>query len=176
MSCVILYKSKYGATERYAGMLAGALGCSASEIDRVDAAQLSAADSVGFAGGIYAGGISGMSRFLKLLPSLGGKRLCVLCVGASPYDESALAELRQRCKGLPADVPLFYARGAWDEEAMSLKDRTLCKLLQKMVAKQPEGACEPWMRELLGAMGQKRDWVSEDYLPPVLNYLKGTEK
>ena len=163
MSCVILYKSKYGATERYAGMLAGALGCSASEIDRADAAQLSAADSVGFAGGIYAGGISGMSRFLKLLPSLGGKRLCVLCVGASPY-------------GLPADVPLFYARGAWDEEAMSLKDRTLCKLLQKMVAKQPEGACEPWMRELLGAMGQKRDWVSEDYLPPVLNYLKGTEK
>ena len=68
-------------------------------------------------------------------------------------------------------MPLFYARGAWDESVMSFKDRTMCKLLQKMVARQPEQT-EPWMRELLAAMGQKRDWVSAGQLQPLLEYIR----
>lgn len=83
------------------------------------------------------------------------------------------AQLRGRCRALDENVPLFYARGAWDEEKMSLKDRTMCALLQKMVAKRPSEETEPWMRELLGAMGQKRDWVSGEYLTPLLEYMRG---
>ena len=82
--------------------------------------------------------MAGWSKFAKLLPALEGLRTALLCVGASPYDGKALAALRERCKGLPENVPLFYARGAWDESVMSFKDRTMCKLLQKMVARQPE--------------------------------------
>ena len=94
-------------------------------------------------------------------------------MGAWPYDEGAIAQLRGRCRALDENVPLFYARGAWDEEKMSLKDRMMCALLQKMVAKRPPEETEPWMRELLGAMGQKRDWVSGEYLTPLLEYMRG---
>lgn len=64
-------------------------------------------------------------------------------------------------------------RGAWDEEKLSLKDRAMCALLQKMSANQPPEETETWLRELLGAMGQKRDWVSTEYLTPLLEYMNG---
>ena len=159
---VIIYKSKYGATARYAALLSEMLGGEALEAGAAGAGALEGADTVIFAG---------MDRFRRLLPALTGRRLALLCVGALPYDEKALAALRTRCSGLPEDVPLFYARGAWDESRMGLKDRAMCRLLQKMVAKQPPEQCEPWMRELLSAMGQKRDWVSADYLAPLLAYV-----
>ena len=168
---VIIYKSKYGATARYAALLSEMLGGEALEAGAASAGALEGADTVIFAGGVYAGGVAGMDRFRRLLPALTGRRLALLCVGASPYDEKALATLRARCSGLPEDVPLFYARGAWDESRMGLKDRAMCMLLQKMVAKQPPEQCEPWMRELLSAMGEKRDWVSADYLAPLLAYV-----
>ena len=56
--------------------------------------------------------------------------------GASPYDEKAVADVKaQNLKEELKDIPLFYGRGAWDEEAMSLPDRMLCRMLQKAVAK-----------------------------------------
>lgn len=57
-------------------------------------------------------------------------------MGASPYDEKAVADVKaQNLKEELKDIPLFYGRGAWDEEAMSLPDRMLCRMLQKAVAK-----------------------------------------
>ena len=53
------------------------------------------------------------------------------------------------------NIPAFYGRGAWDEENMTLKDRALCKLLQKAVAKKPPDTYEPWMQALMNALGQK---------------------
>ena len=117
---VIIYKSKYGATARYAALLSEMLGGEALEAGAASAGALEGADTVIFAGGVYAGGVAGMDRFRRLLPALTGRRLALLCVGASPYDEKALAALRARCSGLPEDVPLFYARGAWDESRMGL--------------------------------------------------------
>ncbi|HIS45934.1 MAG TPA: flavodoxin [Candidatus Scatomorpha merdigallinarum] len=170
---LILYKSKYGASRRYAALLAERLGCEALELDKAGEATLRGKGTVILAAGVYAGGIAGLSKFAKLLRAVPGVRAAVLAVGASPYDEKALRELRERSKALPGSVPLFYARGAWDEEAMSFKDRTMCKMLQKMVAKQDPGSTEPWMCELLAAMGEKRDWVDAEYLKPLLEYIEG---
>lgn len=173
MRITVLYKSKYGASARYASMLAEALGTEAQELDRAGAAALSGCERAVFVGGVYAGGVAGLQKFAKLLSGGSMGRAAVLCVGASPYDEGAIAQLRGRCRALDESVPLFYARGAWDEDKMSLKDRTMCALLQKMVAKRPPEETEPWMRELLGARGQKRDWVSGEYLTPLLEYMRG---
>ena len=56
---------------------------------------------------------------------------------------------------------MFYCRGAWDEEKMKFGDRTLCKMLQKAVAKQNPDEYEPWQKALMCAVGQKCDCVSD---------------
>ena len=67
----------------------------------------------------------------------------------------------------------FYCRGAWNEEEMSLKDRTLCRMLQKAVARQDPATYEPWQKALMCAVGQKGDWTDRKYIEPILEYVQG---
>ena len=54
---------------------------------------------------------------------------------------------------------------------MSFTDRTLCKMLQKSVAKKDPSAYEPWMTALMCAVGQKCDWTDKKYLEPLIRYI-----
>ena len=67
---------------------------------------------------------------------------------------------------------MFYGRGAWDEEKMTFKDKTLCKMLQKVVAKQDPKTYEPWQKALMSAVGQKCDWTEKKYLQPLLEWIE----
>lgn len=98
--------------------------------------------------------------------------MIIFSVGASPYDEKALNQIKQHnLKDELQHVPFFYFRGAWDEEAMSFKDRTLCKLLQKAIGKKDPSTYEPWMAALMSAVGQKCDWTDKKYLAPILEQI-----
>ncbi len=61
--------------------------------------------------------------------------------------------------------------GAWDESKMKFVDRTLCKILQRSVAKKDPETYEPWMRALMCAVGQTCDWTDKKYLAPLVDYL-----
>ena len=94
-------------------------------------------------------------------------------VGASPYDEKALAEIKaHNLKEDLKDIPVFYGRGAWDEASMTLSDRTMCRMLQKAVAKKDPSEYEPWMSALMCAAGETCDWTDRKYLEPLLLYLR----
>lgn len=170
---LILYKSKYGASRAYAAMLAGELSCEAKDLTACPRLDPAPWERIIFVGGIYASGLPGLTLLRKRCPDLDPGKLAVLCVGASPFDERALDELRKRClpKGWEA-VPLFYGRGAWDEDKMTWTDRALCGLLQKAVAKKSPEALEPWMEALLSARGQAHDWTDPRYLEPLLAYIR----
>ena len=109
----------------------------------------------------------------KNINKLRNKKIAILCVGASPYDESAFAEIKaHNLTDDLKDIPLFYGRGAWDESKMKFVDRTLCKMLQKSVAKKNPDTYEPWMKALMCASGQSCDWTDEKYLLPLIDYLE----
>ena len=55
---------------------------------------------------------------------------------------------------------------------MTFKDRTLCKMLQKLVAKKDPNTYEPWMKALMSTIGEKCDWTNKEYLKPLLIYIK----
>lgn len=173
---LIIYQSKYGSTKAYAGLLAEALKCDVIPANQCGKARLAPYDCIVFAGPLYAGGIAGIACLKKNWEAIRGKKAAVFCVGASPYEEKALEEMRKRSlKGVLTDIPLFYGRGAWDESKMSWKDRTLCKLLQKAVQKQPPSSYEPWQEALIQAMGKTCSWVDKRYLQPLLSYINSPE-
>lgn len=174
---VILYRSKYGATAKYVQMLREALSCDTFELDHYHGRAIGTYDHVIFAGGIYASGIAGLKDLRKKYNGSDHQNLIIFCVGASPFEEKALAEIKARnLKADWSDVPLFYGRGAWDESKMTLKDRTLCKMLQKAVSKADPNTCEPWMKALLSAVGQSCDWTDRAYLVPLLNHLNAGQR
>ncbi len=126
-----------------------------------------------FCGGIYASRIAGLPFLKKNIDKLKNKKVAVLCVGASPYDESAFAEIRaHNLTGDLKNISLFYGRGAWNESKMNFVDRTLRKMLLKSVAKKDPSTYEPWMKALMNARGQNCDWTDRKYLAPLLDYLQ----
>ena len=64
MSGIILYKSKYGSTKKYAGWLANETGFELVETDKADIHRVCQYDTIILGGGVYASGIAGIS-FLK---------------------------------------------------------------------------------------------------------------
>lgn len=169
---LILYRSKYGASARYAAMLEAA--ADVRPLADWRRADLASYDALALIGGVYAGGVSGLSEFRRCLRRFRGKRAAVFCVGASPPCPEALSALRARClRGGPAGLEVFYGRGAWDPARMTRRDRLLCRMLQASLAKRPPADLEPWMRALLEAGDQPRDWTDPADLAPLLAYLRG---
>ena len=54
---------------------------------------------------------------------------------------------------------------------MTFNYRTLCRMLQKAVAKKNPEEYEPWEKVLMCAVGQKCDWTDRAYLDPILDYI-----
>ena len=141
---IILYQSKYGATKKYAQWIQEETGFACVETKCATVKMLEEYDTIVLGGGVYASGIAGFSFLKKNIDKLETKKIAVFCVGASPYDEKAIAQIRElHFKDKLSNIPLFYCRGAWDEDAMKFGDRTLCKMLQKAVAKQDPNTFEP---------------------------------
>lgn len=173
---IILYQSKYGATKKYVDWLVEETGYDCMETKDAKVRQLQNYDVIVLGGGVYASGIAGFHFLKKNISSLSDKKIAVFAVGASPYDEKAIMQAREmHFKDALSDIPSFYCRGAWDEEKMTFGHRTLCRMLQKAVAKQDPAEYEPWQKALLSAVGQKHDWTDKKYLEPLLKYLKELE-
>ena len=149
----------------------GLLAQTSPEYSKV--AKLLNYDVIILGGGVYASGIAGLQFLKKNIGQLTDKKIVVFAVGASPYDEKAIQQVRElHFKDTLSNIPLFYCRGAWDEEKMKFTDRTLCKMLQKAVAKQNPNEYEPWQKALMCAVGQKCDWTDKSYLEPLLKYIE----
>ena len=71
-----------------------------------------------------------------------------------------------------SDIPVFYCRGAWDMEAMSFKDRTLCNLLKKAVAKKEPADYEIWEKALMATGENRCDWTDKKYIEPIIEYIQ----
>lgn len=172
MNGIILYQSKYGATKKYAEWISGETGFSCIETKKAKIGEIQKYDTIILGGGVYASGIAGLSFLKKNFNSLKEKKIIIFCVGASPYDESALKEVaKHNLEGELSAIPCFYCRGAWNKSAMNVIDRGLCNLLSKAVAKKDPSEYELWEKALVEAGDGECDWTDKKNIEPILREL-----
>ena len=107
---IILYQSKYGATQKYASWLREATGFDCIETPKATVDIAKQYETILLCGGIYASGIAGLSFLKKNIKKLTGIPIFVFCVGASPYDEDAFHQIKaHNMTGILQEVPLFSA-------------------------------------------------------------------
>ncbi|MGN0527298.1 MAG: flavodoxin domain-containing protein [Acutalibacteraceae bacterium] len=173
MKGIILYKSKYGATKKYAEWLSEDTGFELKEISKVKSGELSEYEIIVIGGGIYASDVASLDFLKKNFDLLKDKKIIVFCDGASPYEEKAFQEIKNfNMKGKLSSIPFFYCRGGWDMEKMSFVDRNLCKMLRKAVSKKAPSEYEVWESALMAAGDNKCDWTDREYLKPILNEIE----
>jgi menaquinone-dependent protoporphyrinogen IX oxidase len=172
MNGIILYQSKYGATKKYAEWLSAETGFPVLEVKKAKIEDVVSYDVLVLGGGVYASGITGLSFIKKHFEVLKDKKLLVFCVAASPYNEEAMRELAaSNLKGELSGIPLFYCRGAWDLQKMNVVDRTMCRMLFKMIGKKDPSTLEHWERALMEAGDSSCDWTDKKYLEPIIEHL-----
>jgi menaquinone-dependent protoporphyrinogen IX oxidase len=177
MKGIVIFKSKYGATKRYAKWIAEETGFECVDVKDVKVSELDDYDTVVYGGGIYAHGIAGLSFLEKNIDALIDKNLFVFCDGASPYEEGAVSFIIDKnMKNYLKQLPCFYFRGGWDMPNMTFIDRNMCKMLQKTVAKKDPKDWELWEKALIEAGTGTFDWTDKSYIKPLVEAIKEAEE
>ena len=172
MKGIILFTSKYGTAEKYARWLAEETGFDCAETKKADAASLSGYDTVVFGGGIYAGRIAGLGFLKKNAAALAGKRTVIYCCGVSEHTEESFEQLKaMNLKDGLEGTPCFYLRGAFDMNGLKFGDRTLCRMLIKMVSKKAPDDLDVTERAILNVKDKACDFTGKAQLQEIIKCI-----
>lgn len=163
----IIYTSNTGFTRRYAQLLGEATGLPVHNLSAAGKAVPRGA-SIVYLGWLMAGSVKGVKK------AIGRWTVTALCaVGMGSDGEKQLEGLGAKC-GLAATVPLFYLRGGYAPEKLKGLYKVMMMPMGAIVKKAGAGNAEtdPQAAEMLTAFTQGGDWVSQEQLVPIIEYLK----
>ena len=168
MKTLVVYRSHYGSTRRYAQWLAQALDADAAEERQADARLVQNYECVIFGGGLYAGSIAGAARMAKLYGALQGKRLAMFTVGLSdPSDPENVKKIMQ-----DAARVFFHLRGGMDYRNMRPVHKAMMAMLKKMLLKKPESERSTEEKGLLAAYDRPVDFTDRAALAPLIAWCR----
>ena len=168
MQSIIIYGSCYGTTKKYAEGMAEKTGIDAISFEK--AADLHQYVRIIYFGGLYAGGVLGLSKTLKNLQDISNKRIDIVTVGlADTTDTDNIQSIRksiqkQLSKELYDHAQIFHLRGGIDYQKLSFKHKTMMALLYNKVKKIPPEKRNAETKALIETYGQKVDFVNLDML------------
>ncbi len=170
MKTIVVYKSKYGYTKRYAEWIAEELSCDIKE--NAAFSDISGYDMIICGGGCYAGTINGSKLITKNLARLSGKKLILFAVGSSSgadkdiipfWEKNLTVEQRQA-------VAHFYLRGGFDYSRLGSADKLLMNMLKSHLKKIKDPDEET--RGLLAAYDTPVDFTDKKRLKELLEYAR----
>lgn len=175
---VVIYKSMYGSTKRYAEWIANALECDIYDESKLPVDCWEAYDVYIVGGGLYAGRINGVPLLHRHWEDLVNKCVVLFTVGLSdPGDMAQLAPLLQKSltDEMRQKIKTFHFRGSIDYANLNFKHRTMMKMLRAMLTKKSEEQRSAEDQALLDTFGQYTDFSDENAILPLVDYVKGFE-
>ena len=115
MNNIIIYGSHYGTTKQYAEELSRRTNIEVISFENVE--EINDYDNIIYLGGLYAGGVLGMSKTIKKLNNISNKKIIIATVGLSdPTDEINKNNIRNNIKSqIPKEIfekaKIFHLRG-----------------------------------------------------------------
>lgn len=174
MNTIVIYKTKYGATKKYAEWISEELGCEAVDAKNVKIDDILKYDTIIYGGGLYAEIINGVHMLTKNMDKLKGKKIAVFTTGLTPpdcrdyYDKMVIEKNFK--EGLPENVRVFNFLGKMVVSELSLVHRTALKTLKKiMQGKENPSDMERLLVELCDADG---DFCDKGAIGDLVEYVK----
>ena len=142
MDSIIIYGSQYGTTKMYAEELSKRINVKALSFEKID--DLNKYNKIIYLGGLYAGGVLGMSKTFKKLNDMNNRRIILVTVGlADPKNTENINNIRnaikrQLSKNILEKIKIFHLRGGIDYSKLNFVHKTLMNLLYKKAKNLPE--------------------------------------
>lgn len=174
MNAIVIYKTKYGATKKYAEWISEELGCEIVDAKNVKIDDILKYNTIIYGGGLYAEIINGVHMLTKNMDKLQGKKIAVFTTGLTPpdcrdyYDKMVIEKNFK--DGLPENVKVFNYLGKMVVSELSLVHRTALKTLKKiMQGKENPSDMERLLVELCDADG---DFCDKEAIGELIEYVR----
>ncbi|MCR2044853.1 flavodoxin domain-containing protein [Anaerosalibacter massiliensis] len=172
---VVVYKSKYGSTKKYAQWIAEESKADLFEHSQVDIKKLMEYDTIVYGGGLYVSGIAGISVITKNYKALKDKRIIVFTVGLASTDRkevfSPIIE-KNFSKEMSDSIKFFHLRGGIDYKKLGFIHKSMMAMLKTVISKKDSQELSDDDRELLATYGKKVDFTDKSTLKPLLLFLE----
>ena len=176
MSNIIIYGSNYGTTKQYAEELSRRTNIEA--VSFKDIKEINNYDKIIYLGGLYAGGVLGMSKTLKKLNKISNKTIILATIGLSdPTDEVNKNNIRNNIKNqITKEVfekaKIFHLRGRIDYSELNFAHKTMMKLLYNAVKSLPEEKQSAEDRAVIETYNKKVNFIDFSSLDKIITEVQ----
>jgi len=167
---LVVYKSKYGATKKYARWIADELNADIFEAGDVKAQTLMDYDAVIYGGGLYAGQINGVN----LVAENPAKKLIVFTVGLADPKITDFTEYLAKSFAPErlAEIKTFHLRGAIEYGKLNLGHSMMMKMFKKMMQKKDFSQMSSEEKSVAEANGEDVDFVEQGSIRALVEYVR----
>ena len=173
---IIIYGSHYGTTEQYAEELSKITNISAISFENIK--NINNYNKIIYLGGLYAGGVLGMSKTLKKLNDISDKTIILVTVGlADPTDEKNINNIRNNIKmqvqkEIFEKAKIFHLRGGIDYSKLKFAHKTMMKLLYNAVKNLPAEKQTAENRAMIETYNKKVNFIDFSDLDKIINEIQ----
>ena len=174
MSKIVIYKSKYGSTKKYAHWIGERLNCDVVDAKSVKIDDLLKYDTIIYGGGLYAEVIAGVSLITKNIEKLKDKKIVVFTTGITPIDVRSYYDdlvIKKNFKfDIEGKIKIFNFPGKMIIDELSLVHKTALKTLKKIMKnKENPTDMEKMLIDLCDADG---DFSDRTLIDELVEYAK----
>ena len=175
MNNIIIYGSNYGTTEQYAKELSKRTNIEAISFENVQ--EINKYDKIIYIGGLYAGGVLGMSKTLRKLTNIQNKTIILVTVGlADPKDEKNITNIRnnikvQISKEIYDKAKIFHLRGGIDYSKLKFFHKTMMKMLYNAVKNIPQEKLSAENKAMIETYNKKVNFVNFSDLDKIVSEI-----
>ena len=175
MNAIVIYKSKYGSTKKFAEWIAEELSCDIRENKGIKPDDLDRYDTIIYGGGLYAEVIAGITLITKNIERLSGKKLIVYSTGITPLDcrdyYDKLVIDKNFKNGEFSKIKVYNFMGKMILNELSLVHRAALVTLKKIInSKENPTDMEKLLIELCDADG---DFTDKEAIKDLVEYARG---
>ena len=167
----VIYKSKYGATKRYAGWIALKLDADLYEVSDIRRKDLKAYDTIIYGGPLYIGKIKGIKFIINNYEYIKDKKLSVFMVGMREFDEDYINSILEDNipKQVINNIKTFYVRGKMNYQELSLKDKILMTGLRVSISNKKQSDISNDEKMILEVIDKPIDYIDKKSIDILLN-------
>lgn len=171
---IVLYKSKYGKTQKYANWISEEVGADIYNIDSIKIKDLEKYDIIVYCGGLYVGGVLGLSFLKKNYCKLDSKKIIIVAVGATLKKDEAKEEVK--AKNIPVEmqkgIEFFLLRGGISYKKMKLIDRFLMYVMVKSLKRKKPEELDDDAKGIIATYGKEVDFTNKHAIVPIVKCIK----
>ena len=171
---IVIYKTKYGATERYARWIGEELDCPVVPADDFNKKDFDFYDNIIYGGGVHAGGLKGFDLIKKNMRRLEGKKIVTFAVGLNVMDTETRMQFREINFDKPSvkRMTCYYCLGAFDPSKVTGIDKMIIGMMVSMIESKPYTDITENDKKLLDAVKNGADMVDRKFIEPIVAEFK----